>query len=102
MKKTALHSFLATIAIAGGLAGSGLAATSGQALAAEQLSVQYDLYTRGMRAFALNYDARIEPTAYSASAKLRPKGLASLIVDPASVGPSRARVRRSRFARRSS
>jgi hypothetical protein len=81
MKKTALNSLLATIAITGGLAVTGLAAASGQAHAAEELSVQYDLYTRGMRAFALNYDARIEPAAYSARAKLRPKGLASLVVD---------------------
>lgn len=81
MTKTALHSLLATIAITGSLAATGLAATAGQARAAEELSVQYDLYTRGMRAFALNYDARIEPAAYSARAKLRPKGLASLLVD---------------------
>ena len=81
MKKTAIHSLLATIALTGSLAATGLAATSGQAQAAEELSVQYDLYTRGMRAFALSYDARIEPSAYSARAKLRPKGLASLLVD---------------------
>lgn len=54
---------------------------SSAASAADTVTAQYDLYTRGMRAFALNYSAEIGSDAFSAKAKLRPKGLASLVVD---------------------
>lgn len=81
MIKTALQSLAVSAAIATGLAATTVATGSGQAQAAEQLSVQYDLYTRGIRAFALNYNAKLEPKSYSVKARLRPKGLASLVVD---------------------
>ena len=81
MLKTALSSSLACATLTSGLALAALAPTAGSAAAAEKLKVQYDLYTRGMRAFALNYNADIDATAYKASASLRPKGLASLVVD---------------------
>lgn len=58
-----------------------LATTTGSALAADTLDVRYDLFTRGMRAFALDYDAVIAQDSFKAKAKLRPKGLASLFVD---------------------
>lgn len=81
MSKTALNSLLTTATIAAGIGAAGLAMASSSTQAAEQLSVQYDVYTRGMRVFALNYDASIAPESYSAKARLRPKGLASLLVD---------------------
>ena len=58
-----------------------LAATPDTASAADRLDVRYDLFTRGIRAFALNYSADIKPNSFDASAKLRPKGLASLFID---------------------
>ncbi|WP_108880673.1 DUF3108 domain-containing protein [Anderseniella sp. Alg231-50] len=56
-------------------------ASPGAASAADTLKVRYDLYTRGVRAFALNYTADINQNSFNASAKLRPKGLASLFID---------------------
>ena len=57
------------------------AATSGTVLAADKLDVQYDLYTRGMRVFALSYTADIDRKSFKSSATLRPKGLVSLFID---------------------
>jgi len=57
------------------------AATPDAVFAADRLDVRYDLYTRGIRAFALNYSADIDRNSFNASAKLRPKGLASLFID---------------------
>ncbi len=57
------------------------AATSGAVLAADKLDVQYDLYTRGIRIFALGYSADIDRSSFNSSATLRPKGLVSLFTD---------------------
>jgi hypothetical protein len=81
MKKTAISSLVTASAVTVGVAIGSFVPAANSALAADKLSIQYDLYTRGIRAFALNYDANIAPNAYKARAKLRPKGLASLVVD---------------------
>jgi hypothetical protein len=81
MKKTAIFSLLTASVLSAGVAIGSMVPMASSALAADKLSVQYDLYTRGMRAFALNYDAELASNAYKARAKLRPKGLASLVVD---------------------
>ncbi len=56
-------------------------ATPDPVLAADKLELRYDLYTRGIRAFALDYSADIDRSSFNASAKLRPKGLASWFID---------------------
>jgi hypothetical protein len=81
MLKTAFSSSLAGIGIATAIAATSFVPAATRAAAADSISIQYDLYTRGMRAFALSYDAEITGDAYSATARLRPKGLASLVVD---------------------
>ena len=81
MFKTAFSSSLAGIGIAAAIATASFVPAATSAVAADNISVQYDLYTRGMRAFALNYDAEIASDSYNAAASLRPKGLASLVVD---------------------
>lgn len=81
MKKTAFSSTLAGTAAAVAISLFSMAPAATSATAAEQLSIQYDVYTRGMRAFALNYVTEIKGNSYKAKAKLRPKGLASLFVN---------------------
>lgn len=81
MKKTAISSLLSASVLSAGVALGLMVPVASSAVAADKLSVQYDLYTRGMRAFALNYDADLAPNSYKARARLRPKGLASLVVD---------------------
>jgi hypothetical protein len=80
MFKTALN-ILAATTIAASAMTFGIADDSTAAHAADKLNTQYDLYTRGMRAFALNYSAEIDRNSFNAKAKLRPKGLASLFID---------------------
>ena len=79
--KTAIINTITATAVAVSTFTFAFAASPGTVLAADKLDVQYDLYTRGMRAFALNYSANIDRNSFRASAKLRPKGLASLFVD---------------------
>ena len=79
--KTAIINTISATAVAVSAFTFAFAASPGTVLAADKLDVQYDLYTRGMRAFALNYSANIDRNSFRASAKLRPKGLASLFVD---------------------
>lgn len=79
--KTAIMSTIAATAVAATTFTMAFAASSGDAVAADKLKVRYDLYTRGIRAFALNYSADIGQNAFSSKAKLRPKGLASLFID---------------------
>jgi hypothetical protein len=74
MKKTAIFSLLTASAVTVGVAIGSFVPAASSALAADKLSIQYDLYTRGMRAFALNYDADIASNAYKARAKLQAKG----------------------------
>jgi len=80
MFKTASNALIAT-AIAASALVSGLTATGNSALAADRLETRYDLYTRGIRAFALSYSAEIDQNSFNSKAKLRPRGLASLFVD---------------------
>lgn len=79
--KPAVTNTVAAIAVAASSFTVALTASPDTALAADKLVVRYDLYTRGIRAFALNYKANIDQSSFNATAKLRPKGLASLFVD---------------------
>ena len=79
--KTAIMNTIAASAVAAATFTLAFTASPGEAAAADKLKVQYDLYTRGIRAFALNYSADIDQNSFNASAKLRPKGLASLFID---------------------
>jgi hypothetical protein len=79
--KTAIMNTIAATAVVATTFTLAFAASPGTAMAADKLEVQYDLYTRGIRAFALNYSADIEQNSFNASAKLRPRGLASLFID---------------------
>lgn len=79
--KTATFNTIAASAVAVAAFTFAFTASPNTVLAADKLDVRYDLYTRGMRAFALSYSANIDRNSFSASAKLRPKGLASLFVD---------------------
>lgn len=79
--KTAFINSLTVTTVAATAFTFAFAATPGPVLAADRLDVRYDLYTRGIRAFALNYSADIDRNSFNASAKLQPKGLASLFVD---------------------
>ena len=79
--KTTIMNTIAATAVAAATFTIAFAASSGTAAAADNLKVRYDLYTRGIRAFALNYSADIDRNAFNASATLRPKGLASLFID---------------------
>ncbi len=79
--KTAFINTATAMTLAATAFASALAATPDAASAADKLDVRYDLFTRGIRAFALNYSVDIEPNSFNASATLRPKGLASLFID---------------------
>ncbi len=79
--KSAIMNTIAATAVAAATFTAAFTASPGDAAAADKLKVRYDLYTRGIRAFALNYSADIDQNGFSAKAKLRPKGLASLFID---------------------
>ncbi len=79
--KTAIMNTIAAAAVATSAFTMAFTISPGSAAAADKLKVQYDLYTRGVRAFALNYSADIAQNSFNARAKLRPKGLASLFID---------------------
>ncbi len=79
--KTAVMNSIAATAVAATTFAAVFTVSPGAAEAADTLKVRYDLYTRGIRAFALNYSANIDQNSFNASAKLRPKGLASLVID---------------------
>lgn len=79
--KTAFINTIAAMTVAATAFTFAFAATPDPVLAADKLSVRYDLYTRGIRIFALNYSADIDRNSFNVSAKLRPKGLVSLFTD---------------------
>lgn len=79
--KSAVMNTIAATAVAATAFTATITTSPGSAAAADKLKVRYDLFTRGIRAFALNYSAEIDQGSFSARAKLRPKGLASLFID---------------------